>query len=89
MKATNKQIIAYKTSLDKIYKRCQELGDKRTKKEIEAEIKLNAGFEFESVKDERVTTDDLANLTIWCDLYGDQYGLYNCFPDQEMDGDKF
>ncbi len=84
-KASTKQIIAFKTSLDKIYKRSIELGVGMTKEEIEREVKINAGFPFESTKDENVTTDDMTNLIIWTDLYSDQFGLSNDFPSSELD----
>ena len=84
-KATNAQIVAYKTSLDKIYIKNLELGIGMTKEQIETDVKINAGFSWDSTKHPDVTTDDMTNLTIWCDLYGDQFGLSNNFPDDELD----
>jgi len=84
-KATTDQIIAYKTSLDKIYKRNLELNIGMTKKQIERDIKYNAQFPYESTKHKDVTTEDMINLTIHCDLYSDQFGLDNNFPPDEQD----
>ena len=85
MRATKAQIRAYKTSIHKTWVKCQELGIPMTKDEIDTEVKINAGFPYESTTDERATRDDLTNLTIWADIYGDQYGLNNNFPEDELD----
>lgn len=85
MKATKPQIKAYKTSIHKTWLRCKELGLSMTKKQIDEEVKINAGFPYKSTTDERATTEDLINLTIWADIYGDQYGLNNNFPEDELD----
>ena len=89
-KGTEAQRTAYKTSLDKIYRKNLELKRGMTKKQIENEIKINANFIWESTKHEDVTTIDMQHLIIYTDLYGDDLGLYNCYPNEEItDGDDF
>lgn len=85
MRGSSSQRKAYKTSLDKIYKKNIELGIGMTKLQIERDVKTNAGFKWESTTHKDVTTDDMTNLIIWCDLYGDDFGLDNGFTTDEND----
>jgi len=84
-KGTEAQRTAFKCSLDKSYRKSRELGWIMTKAAMEQEIKDNANFKWASTKHEDVTTMDMMNLIIYCDLYSDQFGLCNDYPNNELD----
>lgn len=47
-----------------------------TKDLIDQEIKINAGFPYESCADPKVTIEDMSNLIAWAIVYGDAQGIH-------------
>ena len=71
--------------LEQIYAHMVDSGTTMTKKEVDIEIKFNAGFPFDSCAHKDVTTDDLGNLIVWAFLYGDTQGIFINYPEDEID----
>lgn len=86
MKGSKKQITFYKGHCLKwIHRHMVANGSKMTLSEVDKEIKINAGFTFDSCANENVTTDDLGNLIVWAFLYGDAQGIFLDYPADELD----
>ena len=76
-KSTSKLIKVYKgVYLKAICDKMWADGSTLTVKEIDAEIKLAAGFTFDSCTNPNVDIEDMQNLIIWAFQYGDQIGIF-------------
>lgn len=83
---TKRQIIFYKTCIEKIYKHITEgLGKEMTKAQVDEEVKINAGFPYDSCAHEDCDTDDMGNLIVWMFMYGDEWGIQLDYPSDELD----
>lgn len=85
-KSNNKLIKFYKgVCIQQIYDYMRSEGKAMSKRNIDKEIKINAGFPYSSCADVRTTIEDLQNLIVHAFVYGDAIGVTVDYPADELD----
>lgn len=87
LKPNSKLIKFYKgVCLEQIYNHMVDVnGSTMSKSEVDQEIKINAGFPYESCAEPEVQIEDLQNLIVWAFVYGDEQGIFIDYPPDELD----